>query len=419
MSDKLTFYLASQTNFGNRGCEALVRSTVTVLQEVFGSINVLVPSLDKVLDRAQWQESARFGVEFVDAPSMPWLLSKWGGACRRFPWLQSLPHPTASVAESFVGDMRRADAVLSIGGDAYSLDYGLGGLYFNLGIAEAAMAIGKPTLLWGASVGPFGSGRRTLRRVVDHLSRLTLVTVRESHSVEYLRSIGIAGNVLQVVDSAFALEPEPIGLHSWWPAKSGDGVLGLNIGWLIDNLRRRSGQSEGVIGEAAAFVQDVIARTRLAVLLVPHVAPLNGESSNNDEVFNRELVRAIGGLTPRLAEVPGGLNAAQLKFVISQCRFLIGGRTHATIAAFSSAVPTLSIAYSVKAKGINRDLFGDERYVLETPRVARDTLWSGLEQLRRDESSIREHYQTVLPSWRERARAGTHRLAEILDMPRG
>lgn len=43
----------------------------------------------------------------------------------------------------------------------------------------------------------------------------------------------------------------------------------------------------------------------------------------------------------------------------------IGARTHATIAAYSSLVPTLVVGYSVKARGIARDLFGTEKnYVL-------------------------------------------------------
>lgn len=414
MDEAPTFYLASQTNFGNRGCEALVRSTVSTLRAAFGTVNVLVPSLDIERDKAQWPESARSGVEFVQAPAMPWALSKWSGACRRFPSLASFPHPKLSMAGPCVADMQRADAILSIGGDSYSLDYGLAGLYFNMAIADAAMATGKPTLLWGASVGPFGTNPRVVRRVRNHLRRLALVTVRESHSLAYLHGLGISENVVQVADSAFALEAQSVDAQAWWPAEVGDGVVGLNIGFLIDHLRKQSGNAQGVVGEAAHFVREVMNRTGYAVVLVPHVAPLDGAAFNNDEVFNDRLIRELGGAGRRLAQVPGGLNAAQIKHVISRCRFFIGGRTHATIAAFSSGVPTLSIAYSVKAKGINRDLFGDERYVLETPRLAGDTLRSGLELLERDESAIRERYAAVLPVWRERAHAGAHRLAALL-----
>jgi len=41
-----------------------------------------------------------------------------------------------------------------------------------------------------------------------------------------------------------------------------------------------------------------------------------------------------------------------------------GARTHSTIAALSSGVPTLSFAYSIKARGINRDLFGHTEYCM-------------------------------------------------------
>ena len=50
-------------------------------------------------------------------------------------------------------------------------------------------------------------------------------------------------------------------------------------------------------------------------------------------------------------------NCMQLKYDISKCRFFVGARTHATIAAYSTCVPTLVVGYSVKSRGIARDLF--------------------------------------------------------------
>lgn len=58
-------------------------------------------------------------------------------------------------------------------------------------------------------------------------------------------------------------------------------------------------------------------------------------------------------------------NCMQLKGYISRCRFFIGARTHATIAAYSTFVPTLVLGYSIKSRGIATDLFGsDENYVI-------------------------------------------------------
>ena len=37
----------------------------------------------------------------------------------------------------------------------------------------------------------------------------------------------------------------------------------------------------------------------------------------------------------------------------------VGCRTHSTIAAYSTCVPTLVVGYSIKSRGIAKDLFGD------------------------------------------------------------
>ena len=57
--------------------------------------------------------------------------------------------------------------------------------------------------------------------------------------------------------------------------------------------------------------------------------------------------------------------AEVLKGYISRCSFFVGARTHSTIAAYSTGVPTLVIGYSVKSRGIATDLFGTyDNYVL-------------------------------------------------------
>ncbi|MBO5622010.1 MAG: polysaccharide pyruvyl transferase family protein, partial [Butyrivibrio sp.] len=51
--------------------------------------------------------------------------------------------------------------------------------------------------------------------------------------------------------------------------------------------------------------------------------------------------------------------------------FFVGARTHSTIAAYSSNVPTLVIGYSVKSRGIATDLFGDyTHYVLPVQEIS-------------------------------------------------
>ena len=66
-------------------------------------------------------------------------------------------------------------------------------------------------------------------------------------------------------------------------------------------------------------------------------------------------------------------NCMQQKYIISQCRFFVGARTHSTIAAYSTCVPTLVVGYSVKARGIARDLFGDENnYIIPVQELKKE-----------------------------------------------
>ena len=95
----------------------------------------------------------------------------------------------------------------------------------------------------------------------------------------------------------------------------------------------------------------------------------------------------------------------KLKGYISQCRFFVGARTHATIAAYSACVPTLVLGYSVKSKGIAKDLFGtDKNYVIPVQKVKdSDTLKNHFIWIAEQEQAIREHLAKIMPEYIDRA----------------
>ena len=88
----------------------------------------------------------------------------------------------------------------------------------------------------------------------------------------------------------------------------------------------------------------------------------------------------------------------QLKYIISKCECFVGARTHATIAAYSTGVPTLVVGYSVKARGIAKDLFGTEQdYVLPVQSLTNeDQLLNGFKWLLDKKESIHNHLETIL-----------------------
>lgn len=377
------FYLTGQRTFGNRGCEAIVRSTISLLKEKFGEIKVFVPSDDIERDSRQWPDAKEQGVVFVPL-YYPFLTRFWVqiqrlpiALVKRTVW----PFPATNSLKS---QLQNVDAVLSIGGDMYTYEGRLPSWIF--GINQIAMLLGKPVVLWGATVGDFDDEPLFLPIFREHLGNMALIAVRESYSERYLiEKIGL-NNVVRMPDSAFYLVPEYVDVSGFWPDDLGSGVLGLNVSQLIE---RFSGKNNVIKTEICKFIREVVEKKNISVLLVPHVTPLNDASENNDEHYMKGILEALSDLGSKVRMMRGDLNAVQTKYVISKCRFFIGARTHATIAALSSSVPTISIAYSIKAKGINYDLFGDKSVVVDLSDISSDVLFKSLVYLEENECELR------------------------------
>jgi colanic acid/amylovoran biosynthesis protein len=93
------------------------------------------------------------------------------------------------------------------------------------------------------------------------------------------------------------------------------------------------------------------------VILIPHVQEISPD--NDDQVLGTALLRQLQ-YDPAVKLAGGALSANDFKALISRCDFLVAERMHAAIAGLSTAVPTLVVGYSVKARGILTDLLGEQ-----------------------------------------------------------
>ena len=110
-----------------------------------------------------------------------------------------------------------------------------------------------------------------------------------------------------------------------------------------------------------------------------------------------------------------GLNATEYKGYIARMRFFIGARTHATIAAYSTGVPTMVLGYSVKSKGIAKDIFGEEKLVLGIEEISdAEKLIAKFEEMKQEELMLKEIVRNKIPYIKEMAQKAKSYLAEIL-----
>ena len=89
----------------------------------------------------------------------------------------------------------------------------------------------------------------------------------------------------------------------------------------------------------------------MPIYLIPHVT----NPTSNDYEFMRQALSIIDNGTRMLSRFRRNMMLQRL-WIISKMTYS-QARTHSTIAALSSGVPTLSFAYSIRSR-INRDIFG-------------------------------------------------------------
>ncbi|MDR2524658.1 MAG: polysaccharide pyruvyl transferase family protein [Oscillospiraceae bacterium] len=381
----------------NRGCEAIIRTTCGLLQTTFPGARITLYSHHVSDDQAaRLPEGLRIGSIFP--PQM--------ATVNRF----SLDHlrlrakllQSQEAADEFffgkvfeAADILREDLFLSIGGDNYCY----GDISYIAALNQKITAAGKPAVLWGCSVG---EENLTPQKRAD-LRRYALFTARETKTLSLLRSLGLGARAFLHPDPAFLLAPEPVELpQGFLPGQT----VALNLsGFAV----RASGQT---LQAARALIKALLADSVASVALVPHVFC----TGDDDRETMRPLLEGFAPERVFMLAEGEPWSAGQLKYAIAQCRAFIGARTHATIAAYSSAVPTLALGYSVKARGIAADLFGGEAegLVLPVEQITPQSLCAAAQALLERENELRRALQAQMPKRKDEAAAAAARLAGLL-----
>lgn len=286
---------------------------------------------------------------------------------------------------------------LSIGGDNYCYDSMIQDLMLTNSMFHRN---GAKTVLLGCSIEPESLQRQDL---VEDMLRYDAIFARESITYEALKQVGVK-NLYLYPDSAFILETKYMPLPEGFQDKN---TVGINISPMIVENETATGIT---MKNYKALIQYILKNTDMSVALIPHVV----WKRSDDRETIEELYYYFKD-EPRVVKL-GDCSCEELKGYISRCRFFIGARTHATIAAYSSQVPTLVVGYSVKAKGIARDLFGTyEKYVEPVQNLeTEEQLLAAFQWLYSEEENIKETLAQVMPTYIEKAKAAGDKLQEII-----
>ena len=366
----MKYFLFNHEGSKNHGCEAIVRGSMNIIENSDGKAEFVLssynPSDDEILNNITVKAAKTRDLTKVEK-----LI-----AAVDLKINNSETYALQKMYSPIVSDAEDCDICLSVGGDTYC--YG-----DNHGIQVLTRELkkrGKKTVLWGASIGAEDLSERKLESLRD----FDAIFTREPITYELLKENGANDNIYLFSDPAFCMERvevEPI------DGFTRENTLGFNISPLVASGDPRKKEI------AEDFLKFIFENTTMKVLLVPHVV----EENNNDYDFMKPIFEKFEH-TGRIAILPPDLEARQYKEYIAGTRFFIGARTHSTIAAYSSGVPTIALGYSVKARGIAKDIFGEEKYVLDIKAMTNyEELRDEFLKLLENENEIRRELMKSIP----------------------
>lgn len=386
--DKVLLY--GHTGSTNHGCEAIVRSTIDIMREndLICDLASFQPEQDRVfnLDKLVNDILVYRGYNKTTAVRV------YNGLMKKL-FHNRMPEQRY-VQRDIFQRLSQYSITLVIGGDTYCYK---SGPYHAYALNRYADRKGNKTVLWSCSIGK----ENMTEEMIEDLNRYTKIYPREGLTYKNLLEIGIPEErICRMSDSAFIMPAQETTLPEGF-----ENVVAYNPSYTI----HKSGDN---VPEARVhLIQSLLSETNYNVALIPHVF----YDGNGDAAVCRELYEKFKS-TGRVFLFDANYNCCQLKHIISRCNFLIAERTHASIAGYSTYVPTFVLGYSVKAIGIANDLFGTSNgYVLSASDLANPFMyWEAVRSFMAREKEIKMILHNKIPAYQNMAhRAGMDLKSQI------
>lgn len=304
-----------------------------------------------------------------------------------------LPAHLREVAKAY----EQADLIVAVGGGYIRSRQGLmyrANVPLLLHPLLFGSILGKPTVLYPQSVGPFVHGyERPLVAFV--LKRMTIVILREDTSVAFLAGLGVSDNVVRSIDSGFLLRSAVrLDVRKKYHIPAGKLIMGVTVrSWL-------AGEAQTAYERAVAgALDDIIERFGAHILFIPQVTAKRGD---DDRIVSR---RVHGHMRHPAAAttINSKPDHHRIKAIYDELDVLLGTRFHSVIFSLTSYVPVLAIEYEHKTSGIMHDL-GLDKWVIKIEDVTTAGLTTALHGLLQDSNEYKLYLRRHLPQYVRKAR---------------
>lgn len=374
----------------NRGSEAMVRGCIKTLRAANPTIQIILSSRDDDTGHS-------LNIEGIDKYIKRFTYNRNNKLFRYsigiMRYILQMKHLTDWINHyELLNECRNADLVIVVGGDNYDKAYGAFADMHSFNRTLKKIIKGKMVFL-NCSLNP----NEINRAIINDLLLFDKVTAREQITYLKLKEFLPDNKLEYYPDIAFTMEPKQVDLPFCFSAGE---VIGINLSPLI--LKRNyTDDSEKVVQEYIKIVEYIVNVLGKQVLLIPHV--MHGA----DLSVLRNIYDKYKGNSRVFLMENEKLTSPEIKYIISNCYMYLGARTHSTIAAYGTCVPTLVLGYSVKSIGIARDLFGKEKgYVVPVQSISEsDSLFEAFKVFAGERDKVLHILKSVIPEYLAKAEA--------------
>ncbi len=391
MNQKTKYFFPVHLSGGNRGCEGIAKGTAMILGE--DKTRLIGLCTDVPLD-------TQLGVDkYVSlVPSRkPSIIDRF--MFHVYPRIMNQDKHRLLMDrywyDEFLSKISSDDIMFSTGGDMLCYEDNFVS-YTNNVLHER----GVKTILWGCSMGK--ENLTPLKEITLH--NFDLIYTRESLTESFLRSLGLK-NVYCLPDPAFVLQPEETAMPDVF--QRGD-VIGINLSNFVVGDFELDTPFGSQVKELLDFILN---ETQFQVLLIPHVT----WDGQDDRIVANNIKRLYLD-NPRISVLRiDTINYCQIRYIISKCKLFIGARTHAVISAYSTCVPTLALGYSIKSKGIAKDLGISDQYVVNSRHNDAHILMDSFNLLLQNAEAIKDNLLKGVPDYANKPYKARNLVHELIN----
>ncbi len=398
---------------GNMGGPALYIAMVQSLKQLAPDARVTVLSKYPLDDRPACEEMG-----WRLAPFPTWMQLAFGVpfalACG---FLGLLHIPRRWLARGALAEYVDNDLMIDMSGISFSDDRPVSGLVINCLWLAPAIATGIPWVKAAQAMGPF---RKPWVRAVARLllPRAAALIARGAVSEQFVRDLLPRASVHRLPDVAFALDPAPDAAVDEALTSAGvepsEPYCVVGPSELLGRLMSGSAGPDAYARLMTRLVDELVRLSGHRVLLLPH-ARATTVTPRLDDLNVCERMLGMCRERGSVRVLRGSFPTTVLKGVIARSEAAVGSRFHFMVAALSSGVPAMAVAWSHKYAEMMR-MVGQERFAVRHGDATEPALLELLAELWEQRETIRSEILRELP---EVKRQAANNAAVALEALRG